>query len=84
MEQFLFWSLIGSIALTLGLNLLSVTAPEKIARLQFRLTKTVSTEDEMHQDQDKSMTRFFLPFEALLIVSLVMMIALNIGAILVT
>lgn len=82
MEQFFLSLLIGSIALTLAFNLLSAIFPETTARLQYRLIKAISIPPEDRTDTDTSFLKFILPLEALLILSLALAIAVNIGSLL--
>jgi hypothetical protein len=83
MEEFLLWSLIGSIGVTLTFNLLSITFPKISARLQFHLIEAISPQQDGTPDKDVSLLKFISPFQALLILLLVLTIFGNIGTLLV-
>jgi hypothetical protein len=80
-EQFPLWPLVGIISVTLVFNLLSVMFPKPIARLQHRLIKTISVHAE-EQTEEPALLKFIFPVEAVLILSLALAIAMNIGALL--
>ena len=77
MGQFLLWSLIGSVVLTVALNLLPALFPDAARRTEERIVRQVETRDT---EPGRGRVRVFFPWKAMIAVSLGLTVLLNVAA----
>ena len=78
MGQFLLWSLIGSVMLTIALNLLPALFPNAAAKAERRLLESMEAQHAKRIDPDTPRVRVFFPWKAMLIVSIGLTILINV------
>ena len=78
MGSFLLWSLIGSVALTLALNLLPALFPNAASRAEARLIRSMEAQHANRENPATPRVRFFFPLKAMLIGSLALTVLVNV------
>ena len=77
MKDFLLISIIGSILLTLALNLLPALFPNAAARAERKIIEKMQDTQSDRLDPNTPKVRVFFPWKAMLIISLILTIAVN-------
>ena len=77
MKDFLLISIIGSILLTLALNLLPALFPNTAARAERKIIEKMHVTQSDRLDPNTPKVRVFFPWKAMLIISLILTIAVN-------
>jgi len=80
MKDFLLYSIIGSVVLTLVLNLLPLLFPDAAAKLQKTIEDNARRAIEQHEDENQPRVKVFFPWKAMLIISIVLTILANLIA----
>lgn len=78
MSNFLLISLIGSIVLTLALNLLPALFPNAAAKAERMIVEKMEKTHQDRIDPNTPKVRIFFPWKAMLIVSLLLTILVNV------
>lgn len=78
MKDFLLTSIIASIVLTLGVNLLPVLFPNAAAKAERKIAEKMLETHNDRLDPNTPKVRVFFPWKAMLIISLILTIAVNI------
>ena len=77
MSNFILYSIIGSIALTLLLNVLPLLFPNAADKLQKKIEENARSSIEKHKDNNQPRVKVFFPWKAMLIGSLVLTVLVN-------
>ncbi|WP_298917733.1 hypothetical protein [uncultured Algimonas sp.] len=77
MGQFLIWSLVGSIGLTVALNLLPALFPDAAARAERKLMEAVQSQHADRTDPNTPRVKLFFPWKAMLIGSVALTVLVN-------
>ena len=77
MSDFILYSIIGSVVLTIVLNILPLFFPNAADKLQRKIEDNARRSIEQHQNDDLPKVKVFLPWKAMLIVSVVLTVVLN-------
>jgi len=80
MKDFLLYSIIGSVVLTLVLNLLPLLFPGAAAKLQKKVEENARRAIEQQEDDNQPRVKVFFPWKAMLIISVVLTILVNLIA----
>ncbi len=78
MSNFLMVSVIGSIVLTLLLNILPVIFPKAANKIQEKISENARKTIEQHQDENQPRVKVFFPWKAMLLVSIVLTLLVNV------
>ena len=78
MGQFLLWSLVGSVVLTLALNLLPALFPNAAAKAERRLMDSLEAQHADRIDPATPRLRVFFPWKAMLVASLALTVLVNV------
>lgn len=77
MSNFLLTSLIASIVLTLTLNLLPALFPKAAAKAERKIVETLQETHKNRVDPNTPKVRVFFPWKAMLVISLVLTVGVN-------
>ena len=77
MKDFLLISLIGSIILTLAVNLLPALFPNAAAKAERKIIEKMQDTQSDRLDPNTPKVRVFFPWKAMLLISLILTIAVN-------
>jgi hypothetical protein len=77
MNNFLLISIIGSIALTILVNLLPILFPNTAAKIQRKIKENAKRAIEQHEDDGQPRVKVFFPWKAMLIGSIVLTVLIN-------
>ena len=75
MNNFLITSIVGSIVLTLLLNLL---LPNQATSLQRKIEEHARRSIEQHEDQSQPNVKIFFPWKAMIVVSIILTVLVNV------
>ena len=75
MNNFLITSIVGSIVLTLLLNLL---LPNQATSLQRKIEEHARRSIEQHEDQNQPNVKIFFPWKAMIVVSIILTVLVNV------
>ena len=78
MGNFLITSIVGSIVLTLVLNFLPLLFPNQAANLQRKVEEHARRSVEQHEDQNQPNVKIFFPWKAMIIVSIILTVLVNV------
>jgi len=78
MSNFLITSIVGSIVLTLLLNLLPLLFPNQAAGLQRRVEENARRSIEQHEDDNQPNVKIFFPWKAMIAISIILTILVNV------
>ena len=78
MINFLMTSIVGSIVLTLLLNFLPLLFPNQAANLQRKLEDHARRSIEQHEDQNQPNVKIFFPWKAMIVVSIILTVLVNV------
>jgi hypothetical protein len=77
MNNFLITSIVGSILLTLLLNLLPLLFPNQAAGLQRRMEEHARRSVQQHEDQNQPRVKVFFPWKAMIVISIILTVLVN-------
>ncbi len=77
MNNFLLISIIGSVVLTVLLNVLPLIFPNAAAKAQKKLEENARRAIEQHEDEQRPRVKVFFPWKAMLIISVVLTVLVN-------
>lgn len=77
MSNFLLTSLIASVLLTLALNLLPALFPNAAAKAERKMVEAMQDSHQNRVDPNTPKVRVFFPWKAMLIISLVLTVGVN-------
>jgi len=77
MNNFILYSIIGSIVLTVLLNVLPLLFPKASDKLQKKIEDNARRSIEQHEDDNQPIVKVFFPWKAMLIGSLVLTVLVN-------
>lgn len=77
MSRFLIFSIVGSIILTALLNLLPLLFPHQTANLNRKIQHHAERSIQRHEDENQPNVRIFFPWKAMIIISVVLTVAVN-------
>jgi hypothetical protein len=77
MNNFLITSIVGSILLTLLLNLLPLLFPNQAAGLQRKMEEHARRSIEQHEDQNQPRVKVFFPWKAMIVISIILTVLVN-------
>lgn len=77
MSDFILYSIIGSVVLTVVLNVLPLLFPNAADKLQRKIEENARRSIEQHQNDDLPRVKVFFPWKAMLIASVVLTVVLN-------
>ncbi len=77
MNDFILYSIFGSIVLTVFLNVLPLLFPNASDNLQKKIEENARRSIEKHKDDNEPRVKVFFPWKAMLIGSLVLTILVN-------
>lgn len=77
MSDFILYSLIASVVLTVVLNVLPLLFPKAADKLQHKIEEHARRTIEQHKDEDQPRVKVFFPWKAMLIGSVVLTVLLN-------
>ena len=77
MNNFLTYSIIGSIVLTIVMNVLPLLFPNAAAKMQRKIEENARRAIEQHEDDTQPRVKVFFPWKAMLIGSIVLTVLVN-------
>ncbi|WP_299876895.1 hypothetical protein [uncultured Cocleimonas sp.] len=77
MNDFILYSIVGSVILTVLLNALPLIFPNASDKLQKKIEENARRNIEQHQDDDQPRVKVFFPWKAMLIGSIVLTVLVN-------
>jgi len=77
MSNFLIISIIGSIVLTVAVNLLPALFPNAAAKAERKILESVQKTHDDRADPNTPKVRVFFPWKAMLLISIVLTVAVN-------
>ena len=78
MSNFLITSIVGSIVLTLLLNLLPLLFPNQAAGLQRKVEEHARRSIEQHEDENQPNVKIFFPWKAMIVISVILTVLVNV------
>ena len=76
-NDFILFSIIGSIVLTVALNVLPLLFPNAAAKVQQKIAENAQKAIEQHEDNTRPRVKVFFPWKAMLIGSIVLTLLVN-------
>ncbi len=80
MNNFLIYSIIGSIVLTIIMNVLPLLFPNAAAKMQRKIEENARRSIEQHEDDKQPSVKVFFPWKAMLAGSIILTVLVNIIA----
>ena len=77
MSDFILYSIIGSVVLTVILNVLPLLFPNAADKMQRKIEENARRSIEQHQNDDLPKVKVFFPWKAMLIASVVLTVVIN-------
>lgn len=77
MNDFLLFSIVGSVLLTIALNLLPMLFPRSADKLQRKIEKNARKTIEQHEYDEKPKVKVFFPWKVMLLSSIVLTVLVN-------
>ena len=77
MSDFILYSIIGSVVLTVVLNILPLLFPNAAEKMQRKIEENARRSIEQHQNDDLPKVKVFFPWKAMLIASVVLTVIVN-------
>ena len=77
MSDFILYSIIGSVVLTVVLNALPLLFPNAADKMQRKMEENARRSIEQHQNDDLPKVKVFFPWKAMLIASVVLTVIVN-------
>lgn len=78
MSKFLITSIVGSIVLTLLLNLFPLLFPSQATGLQRKIEEHARRSIERNEDKSQSNVKFFFPWKAMIVISIILTLLVNV------
>ena len=77
MNDFILYSIVGSVVLTIVMNILPLIFPKAADKLQHKIKENARRSIEQHQDDNQPRVKVFFPWKAMLIGSIVLTVLIN-------
>jgi hypothetical protein len=77
MNNFIVYSVIGSIIVTAALNILPLLFPNAATKMQKKIEENARRAIEQHEDSNRPRVKVFFPWKAMLIGSIVLTVLVN-------
>ncbi|MFK8030055.1 MAG: DUF2905 family protein [Gammaproteobacteria bacterium] len=77
MNNFLLASIVGSVILTILLNVLPLIFPDAAAKLQRKIEENAKRAIAQHEDNGQPKVKVFFPWKSMLVVSIVLTVLVN-------
>ncbi len=77
MSNFIIYSMIASLVLTVIINILPLLFPNAATRLQKKIEENARNSIEQHEDANQPRVKVFFPWKAMLIGSIVLTVLVN-------
>jgi hypothetical protein len=77
MSNFIIYSIVGSIILTVVLNVLPLLFPNAATKVQKKIEENARRAIEQHEDSNRPRVKVFFPWKAMLIGSIVLTVLIN-------
>ncbi|MEE9309508.1 MAG: hypothetical protein V3U64_00660 [Cocleimonas sp.] len=77
MSDFITYSIIGSVILTIVLNVLPLLFPNTADKMQKKIEENARRAIEQHEDNNQPRVKVFFPWKAMLIGSVVLTVLVN-------
>jgi hypothetical protein len=77
MSNFIIYSIVGSIILTVVLNILPLLFPNAATKVQKKIEENARRAIEQHEDSNRPRVKVFFPWKAMLIGSIVLTVLIN-------
>ena len=77
MSNFILYSIIGSIVLTIIINVLPLLFPNAATKLQKKIEENARNAIEQHEDSNQPRVKVFFPWKAMLIGSIILTVLVN-------
>ena len=77
MSNFITFSMIGSVVLTILLNILPMLFPNAAAKMQKKIEENARQAIEQHEDADRPRVKVFFPWKAMLFGSIILTVLVN-------
>lgn len=77
MNNFLLTSIIGSVVLTILLNVVPLLFPNASAKMQKKIEENARRAIEQHEDDNQPRVKVFFPWKAMLAISLLLTVLVN-------
>jgi hypothetical protein len=77
MSNFLLTSLIASVVLTIAINVLPMLFPNAAAKAQRKVEENARRAIEQHEDDGRPMVKVFFPWKAMILISVVLTVLVN-------
>jgi len=77
MNNFLLTSIIGSVVLTILLNVLPLIFPNAATKMQQKIEENARRAIEQHEDENQPRVKVFFPWKSMLVVSLLLTVLVN-------
>jgi len=78
MGNFIIYSIVGSIVLTVVLNILPLLFPNAAAKIQKKIEENARDAIEQHEDVNLPRVKVFFPWKAMIVGSIVLTVLVNI------
>jgi hypothetical protein len=78
MNNFIVYSIVASVVITVALNVLPLLFPNAAAKIQKKIEENARRAIEQHEDAGRPRVKVFLPWKAMLIGSIVFTLLVNI------
>lgn len=80
MSNFILVSIIGSVVLTILINILPLIFPNGAAKIQQKIEENAKRAIQQHEDDNQPRVKVFFPWKAMLIISIVLTVLVNLIA----
>ena len=77
MNNFLLTSIIGSVILTILLNVLPLMFPDAAAKMQRKIKENAKRAIAQHEDDGQPRVKVFFPWKTMLLVSVILTVLVN-------
>ncbi|MCA0893755.1 DUF2905 family protein [Microbulbifer agarilyticus] len=78
--EFILYSLVASVVLTLLVNLIPLVFPDAASRAQKKIEEHARRAIEQHEDPERPRVKVFFPWKAMILVSILLTILVNVVA----
>lgn len=77
MNNFLLFSIIGSVTLTVLLNVLPLIFPKTSIKMQKKIEENAKRAIQQHEDENQPSLKILFPWKAMLVISLMLTVLIN-------
>jgi len=77
MRNFILYSIVASVVLTVILNVLPLLFPDTAANIQKKIEENARRSIEQHEDGNRPRVKVFFPWKAMLIGSIILTVLVN-------